>query len=58
MKSVLARRAEALVVALLGLLLFGIGLVVAVMWIRLASATLYWAVAGPMQREEPSAEPA
>jgi len=48
----------ALVVALLGLLLFGIGLAVAIMWIRLASATLYWAVAGPMQREEPSAEPA
>ena len=48
----------ALCVALLGLLLLGIGIVVAIMWIRLASATFYWAVAGPMRSKELPSEPA
>lgn len=46
----------ALFVALLGLVLFGVGILVSIMWIRLASATLYWSIAGPMHGGEPSAE--
>ena len=48
----------ALFVALLGLLLIGVGIVVSIMWIRLASATLYWSVAASMQETEPSASDA
>lgn len=43
----------AIFVALLGLLLVGVGIVVAIMWIRLASATLYWSVVTAQQKEVP-----
>jgi len=46
----------ALFVALLGLLLLGVGIFVSIMWIRLASATLYWSVAMSIKSKEPSPE--
>ena len=45
-----------LFIALVGLLFIGVGILVSIMWIRLASATLYWSVAAQMQRPEPAIE--
>lgn len=48
----------AMFLALAGLLLIGVGILLSIMWIRLASATLYWSVTASMPGAQLPAEPA